>query len=140
MEGLYLRKLEVIKECVRRLEEIADEHLTLSSYRSSWRSKDIVERNLQKIIEAFIDIGKIIISEKGLREPANNREVFIILSENRLLPSGYLDLMLKMVGMRNILVHSYDSIDDSITYGVIKKHLGELKKLEEFFEGHSCPE
>jgi len=75
MEGLYLRKLEIIKESIRRLEEIAEEHPTFSSYTSSWRSKDIVERNLQKIIEAFIDIGKILISLRGLREPINNREV-----------------------------------------------------------------
>ncbi len=135
MEELYLRKLEIIKDCVKKLEEIAEEHPTFSSYSSSWRSKDIVERNLQKIIEAFIDIGKVIISLRGLREPANNREVFIILAESSLFPPENIELMLKMIGMRNMLVHSYDRIDDSITYGVIKRHLGDIKSIERFFEG-----
>jgi uncharacterized protein YutE (UPF0331/DUF86 family) len=134
MEKWYLRKLEIIKDSIKRLEEIAEEHPTFSSYSSSWRSKDIVERNLQKVIEAFIDIGKVIISLRGLREPANNREVFIILAENRLFPPEKIELILKMVGMRNILVHSYDRIDDSITYGVIKRHLEDLKSIERFFE------
>jgi len=28
-----------------------------------------------------------------------------------------------MVGTRNILVHGYDRIEDSVVYGVLKKHI-----------------
>jgi len=35
----------------------------------------------------------------------------------------------KMIGMRNVLVHSYNRIDDSIIYGVLKKNLSDIKKL-----------
>lgn len=34
----------------------------------------------------------------------------------------------KIIGFRNRLVHSYDSIDNSIVWVIVKRHLFELKK------------
>jgi len=131
---LYTRKLEVINDSFKKLIEIKKENPALHDYENSWRSKDIAERNLHKIIEAIVDIGKMLISDKKLREPGNNREVFMILSENGLFPSEYLPLIEKMSGMRNILVHSYDRINDSIVYGVLKKNLKDIKKMSNYFK------
>jgi len=57
------------------------------------------------------------IYSRKLREPGNNREVFLILEEKGLFPSRHMSLIDKMVGMRNIIVHGYDRIDDAIVYG-----------------------
>lgn len=73
------------------------------------------------------------ISMKNLREPITNREVFEILSENNLFPSELLELINKMIGLRNIIVHSYDRIDDSVIYGVLKKNLKDIEKLKLHF-------
>ena len=126
---LYSRKFELIDECVERLSNIKKDNPSLKKYRSSWKDKDASERNLQKVVEAIIDIGKMVISEKKLREPGNNREVFLILEENKLFPSEFIPLMDRMIGMRNIIVHSYDRIDDGIVYGVLKKNLNDIKRL-----------
>jgi uncharacterized protein YutE (UPF0331/DUF86 family) len=126
---LYSRKFELIDECVERLSSIKKDNPSLKKYRTSWKDKDASERNLQKVIEAIIDIGKMVISEKKLREPGNNREVFLILEENKLFPSEFIPLMDRMIGMRNIIVHSYDIIDDGIVYGVLKKNLKDIKRL-----------
>lgn len=131
---IYYRKLEIIEDCYNKLKEIRRDNPDIKTYKLSWKDKDSAERNLQKIIEAIIDIGKIIISEKGLREPGNNREVFLILNENGLFPSEYMPLIDKMIGMRNVIVHSYDRIDDTIVFGIIKKNLSNIKKLQEFFK------
>ncbi len=126
---IYTRKFELIDECLKRLVEIKKGNPTFHKYRSSWKDKDSAERNLQKIIEAIIDIGKMIIADLKLKEPGNNREVFLILEENKLFPSEYTDLIDRMIGMRNIIVHSYDRIDDTIVYGVLKKSISDIKKL-----------
>jgi uncharacterized protein YutE (UPF0331/DUF86 family) len=105
------------------------ENPTLDNYRRSWKDKDSAERNLQKVIEAIIDLGKMLIADKKLREPSNNREVFQILEEEGLFPSELMPLIDKMIGMRNVLVHTYNRIDDSIIYGVLKKNLLDIKKL-----------
>jgi len=131
---IYTRKLDLISECLKKLLAIKKENRTYENYRNSWKDKDSTERNLQKITEAIIDVCKIVISEGKLREPANNREVFLILEENQLFPSQYMPLIDKMIGMRNIIVHGYDRIDDAIIYGALKKNLTDIKKLSLYLE------
>lgn len=94
---LYSRKFELIDECIERLFSMKKDNSSLKKYRNSWKDKDAAERNLQKVIEAIIDIGKMVISEKKLREPGNNREVFLILEENKLFPSEFIPLIDRMI-------------------------------------------
>lgn len=126
---IYTRKFDLIEESIKKLSELRRENPTLDNYRRSWKDKDSAERNLQKVIEAIIDLGKMLIADKKLREPSNNREVFQILDEEGLFQSELMPLIDKMIGMRNVLVHSYNRIDDSIIYGVLKKNLFDIKKL-----------
>jgi uncharacterized protein YutE (UPF0331/DUF86 family) len=126
---IYTRKFDLIEESIKKLSELRRENPTLDKYRRSWKDKDSAERNLQKVIEAIIDLGKMLIADKKLREPSNNREVFQILEEERLFPSELMPLIDKMIGMRNVLVHSYNRVDDSIIYRVLKKNLFDIKKL-----------
>ena len=126
---IYTRKFDLIEESIKKLSELRRENPTLDKYRRSWKDKDSAERNLQKVIEAIIDLGKMLIADKRLKEPSNNREVFQILEEEGLFPSELMPLIDKMIGMRNVLVHSYNRIDDSIIYGVLKKNLSDIKKL-----------
>lgn len=73
------------------------------------------------------------ISRKKLKEPSTNREVFEILHENNLFPSDFLKIIDKMIGLRNIIVHSYDKIDDNIIYGILKKNLKDIEKIKNHF-------
>ena len=126
---IYARKFELLEDCLGKLTAIKKETRTVDRYRLSWKDRDSVERNLQKMIEAIIDIGKMLIAEKKFREPANNREVFQILEEKGMFDSEFIPLLDKMIGMRNIIVHGYDRIDDSIIFGVLKKNLADIKRL-----------
>ena len=126
---IYSRKFDLIGESLKKLSELRKENPTLDRYRNSWKDKDSAERNLQKIVEAIIDIGKMLLAQKKLKEPSNNREVFLILQENQIFPSKLIPLVDKMIGMRNIIVHSYDRINDEIVYGVLKKNLRDIEQL-----------
>lgn len=131
---IYTRKFELIEDSLKKLSEIKKENPTISRYRTSWKDKDSAERNIQKIVEAIIDLGKILIAEKKLKEPSSNREVFQILEEKGIFPSEFIPLTDKMIGMRNIIVHSYNRIDDSIVYSVLKKNLSDIRKLNSFLK------
>jgi uncharacterized protein YutE (UPF0331/DUF86 family) len=54
---------------------------SLEEYISSRDKIDIVERNIQVALEACLDIGKIIIANKDLKEPADNKGIFSALAE-----------------------------------------------------------
>jgi len=43
-------------------------------------------------------------------------------------PSELISYHSSIIGFRNILVHSYDSINDEMVWAIIKKHLAPLKE------------
>jgi uncharacterized protein YutE (UPF0331/DUF86 family) len=126
---IFAKKFELIEDSLRKLSQIKTENPSLDRYRKSWKDRDSSERNLQKIIEAFVDIGKMLISDKKLREPMNNREVFLILEEKGIFSSEFMDLVDKMIGLRNVIVHGYNRINDEIIFGILKKNLKDIERL-----------
>lgn len=95
------------------------------------RSRRFVERVLQITIESMIDLGQHIIADEGFREPNTYRDVFNILAENGILKQDTLPVFEKMASFRNILVHHYEGIDDSIVFGVFKKNLPDIESFLE---------
>lgn len=87
------------------------------------------ERFLHLAIECVLDIGNHIISDLRFRKPENNRDIFEILYENKLLPLELKENLCKMAQFRNILVHDYMKLDRGIVYGIV---INNLKDLEEF--------
>ncbi|RLB15094.1 MAG: DUF86 domain-containing protein [Deltaproteobacteria bacterium] len=112
------------------LKELSDaQDIDWNKFVKDNRSRRFVERLLQIAIEAMIDIGHHIISDEGFREPQSYRDVFKVLTENGILSEDDLPKYEKIASFRNILVHQYEKIDDSIVYGIFKNN---LKDLEEY--------
>jgi uncharacterized protein YutE (UPF0331/DUF86 family) len=121
------RKMKSAEERINRLEALSRNLSSFQDYQSSSDAKDIAERNLQVAIETCLDIGKIIISREGLKEPKDNKGVFAVLAEAGFLESENLTFMIPMAGTRNILVHGYDKVDDTLIYGILKRHIDDFK-------------
>lgn len=85
-----------------------------------------VERTLQLAVEACLDIGQHIIALEGLRVPADNKDVFVILGEESIVPSPLLPALVAMAKFRNLIVHDYARIDDSVVFGILRRQLGDL--------------
>jgi uncharacterized protein YutE (UPF0331/DUF86 family) len=138
-ESLYLKKLDTINDCLKKLDTLLKETASYEDYAGQWKNKDIAERNLQKVFEAIFDIGKMLISDRELKTPDSNREVFEILIENGLFPVKLKNIADKMTGMRNILVHGYDRVDDKAVYSVLTKHTPDIKKIVESLKDSILP-
>jgi uncharacterized protein YutE (UPF0331/DUF86 family) len=121
------RKMKSAEERINRLDALSRDLSSFQDYQSSSDAKDIAERNLQVAIETCLDIGKIIISREGLKEPKDNKGVFAVLAEAGFLKSENLTFMIPMAGTRNILVHGYDKVDDTLIYGILKRHIDDFK-------------
>lgn len=105
-------KIAVVHERVRRLQRFSK--LSFEAYLKDITIKDAVERNIEVAIQACIDIGRIIIKRKKLREPEDNKGVFVVLAENGFISERSLKFLVPMAGTRNVLVHGYDKVDDNI--------------------------
>ncbi len=126
-------KIAVVQERIRRLSNFSS--LSFESYLKDLTVRDAIERNIEVAIQACIDIARIIIKRERLREPEDNKGVFVVLAENNYISEKSLKFLIPMAGTRNVLVHGYDKIDDSIIFGVLKKHLSDfnlfIKDIEE---------
>ena len=107
----------------------------LQDYLESPRLRRAVERSLQVAIEACLDIGRRIISEKGLRFPEDNRDVFKSLAEKGLIPHSLLSRLVKMAQFRNLIIHNYARIDDSQVYSVLKRDLADFEEFARLVAG-----
>ena len=120
------RKIKSVEERVQRLKSLSQKTASFQEYQGSADEKDVAERNLQVAIEACLDIGKIIISNEGLDEPKDNKGIFPVLAKAGIIESKTLVFLIPMAGTRNILVHGYDKIDDSLVYGILKRHIDDF--------------
>jgi uncharacterized protein YutE (UPF0331/DUF86 family) len=120
------KKMTLVMDRVERLRRLSDQIKAFKGYKESADWKDLAERNLQIAIEACFDIGKIIISQKMLRDPKDNRDIFVVLAEAGIIGAQSLEFLMPMTGTRNILVHGYDKVDDSLIYGILKRHLNDF--------------
>ena len=121
------KKIKTAEERISRLKRLSGELKSFEEYISSRDKIDIVERNIQVALEACLDIGKIIIANKELMEPADNKGIFSVLAEADIITKKSLGFLIPMAGTRNILVHGYDRIDDVLIYGILKKHLNDFE-------------
>ena len=71
-----------------------------------------IERNFQLIVDTMLDINTHIISAKNLKAPETLQETFLILGDGGVLPFEFVKKIAPVVGLRNIVVHEYEKIDN----------------------------
>ena len=86
-----------------------------------------VERTLHLAVEAALDIGQHIIAQEGFRRPADNQDVFVVLTEEEIVPPDLLPRLIAMAKFRNLIVHDYARIDDNVVFSILKRRLGDFE-------------
>ncbi len=120
-------KVSTIKRCLRRIKDVTN--LNPDSL-DDVDKQDIFVLNLQRAVEAVIDIATHIVASRGLGVPSTTKENFKLLREAGVIDDSLLKKMQSMVGFRNIAIHDYQSINVDILKSILTKN---LKNLEEFY-------
>ncbi len=79
-------------------------------------------------IEACIDVAQHICATEGWGPPADNGDAVRLLGEHGVLTTELAISIRRAVGFRNVLVHDYIEVDDSIVVNRLKS----LDDLKEF--------
>lgn len=79
-------------------------------------------------IEAAVDVAQHICAAEGWGPPADNGDAVRLLGDHRVLEPDLAASMRQAVGFRNVLVHEYVKVDDS----VVVSRLAELGDLDRF--------
>jgi uncharacterized protein YutE (UPF0331/DUF86 family) len=89
------------------------------------------ESYLRRSLEALFDIGRHILVKHFAYPAAEYKEIARGLAEKKVIGGTELELMRKMAGYRNRMVHFYHEITPEELHDVCLNHLDELKLLLE---------
>ena len=118
---VVLSKINIIKNCMMAIEKATlkenDPDFLLSIY----------ELNLQRAVQACIDLANVVIAKEGLGLPNTYRQSFEILNKHYIIDGSITAKLVSMVGFRNISVHDYGEIKPEIVHSIVKNHLPDFE-------------
>ncbi len=126
-------KLASCRPYYERLSELRAEVLGGAD---DWRTWALVERHLHLVIECAIDVGEMVIAEQGWPRPEQNRDVFRILGERRILPAELASRLARAAGLRNMLVHQYGTLDREKVRSALVDGMADLDDFARRIEKH----
>jgi uncharacterized protein YutE (UPF0331/DUF86 family) len=121
-----IQKTSIIKRISFIETELNDlgEYQTLdfNTYARDRKVRRDVERIIENIVNATIDIGKIILAGEDIELPDTYREIFIKLKDRGLIDTRLAGSLSDLARLRNILAHQYldikwEMIKDFINQG-----------------------
>lgn len=121
------RKLGFMKRYVDFLK--SHRAISAEELEENYELRSAIERNLELALESMLDIGEIIISEKGFEKPEDYKSVMLILGKEGVLPKVFAEKLVPAVGVRNILVHMYTEVDVEKICEFLRGNLGDFNEF-----------
>ena len=121
-QDLLEKKLAFIETCVHQLRELARPE----QIENDIREERFTAYTLQIAIQASLDIASHIVSDRRLGEPVTNRELFDLLCKDHWISAELAEIMRKMAGFRNIVVHGYHRMEPLILRDIVENRLGDI--------------
>lgn len=116
-------RLRALAECLERIEDLRSRSASLASR----DAEELVAFNLQRAIQAAIDVAAHVVASEGWGAPATLGELFPVLAERGVVSRELGERLRRMVGFRNVLVHAYDDLDRAVVEDVLAYRLDDLR-------------
>jgi len=89
--------------------------------------EDIVHLNLQRAVQAAIDLATHVVTTEGFGLPESVAASFSLLEGQAVIDRDLAERLRRMVGFRNIAVHDYQTLDPGIVEAIVTRHLDDLR-------------
>lgn len=126
-KDVVLAKVATIQRCLKRIKETTGLNpVSLDNI----DTQDIFVLNLQRAVQAAIDLATHIVASEGLGLSDTIKGNFKLLQEAGIVNKEIARKMEAMVGFRNIAIHDYEAIDKEVLKSILS---GNLKDIEDFY-------
>lgn len=129
---LIFRKIALISKDLKSLKSIS--FLSEKEYFKSSLWEVQSERYLERIIGRMIDINYHLITELDNPPPPDYFQSFTELGKLKILPFKFSREIASYAGLRNRLVHEYNSLDERKIYQKTKEAVEEIPKYLKYIE------
>ena len=117
-------KVATIDRCLQR---IAETRTGRSAVLLPIELEDIVVLNLQRAIQASIDLATHVVATEGYALPDSVAALFSVLEERGVVGAPLADRLRRMVGFRNIAIHDYQALNPRIVRAIVTGHVDDLR-------------
>ncbi len=126
VKDILYNKIEIIERCLIRVKEVYNDN---PSNLKDYTKQDSIVLNIQRAVEATIDIAMYIVSVKKLGIPKNSRDAFEVIFLNGIIEEDLLNKLRNMIGFRNIAVHNYQKLSLDILQKIIENNLDDFSEF-----------
>jgi uncharacterized protein YutE (UPF0331/DUF86 family) len=119
---LVLAKVETLERSLGRIES-ARTRVGLDAL----DRQDIIVLNLQRGVQAMLDLAAHVVAREGLGIPDELAASFELLKRAGILEADLAERMRRMTGFRNVAVHEYRKLDPTVVEAIVRDRLGDLR-------------
>lgn len=124
MDSVIIKKSTTIERCISRI--LTEYNVAKEGLKEDFTRQDAIILNIQRAVQATLDLGMHLIKSKKWGIPEESRHIFEILEKQGVISSELSDHLKKMVGFRNLAVHDYQNLDIDVIKYVIEERLSDL--------------
>ena len=126
-DNVVLNKTATMERYIRR---VLEEYQGFENeFLNNFTKQDSVILNLERLCQAAIDLAAYLVRTNKFGIPQDNRELFQLLEQNRLISNKLSRNLQAMVGFRNLAVHDYQELNLDIVQGIIKNNLIDFREF-----------
>ena len=121
------RKISRLQRNLSYLKTIAS--ISLDEFLDNFEKKLACRYTIQECVQICIDIAFHLCIVNKFGEPTNYKDSFKILNQNHILSNQLSRKMQNWVGLRNLISHIYEEVDDSRIFSFIEKDLHDFDEF-----------
>lgn len=118
-------KIDLVVDNLQRLRQLPVEDY--DTFVGDFRNSASALHLLQTSVQALIDIAAYVASNLGLRTPASSVDVIEVLRDQGLVGDERAAVYVKMVQLRDRVVHLHNRIDMRMVHHIVAHELGDIK-------------
>jgi uncharacterized protein YutE (UPF0331/DUF86 family) len=132
--AMVRRKLTVIARNLDDLATVAG--LSPAEYLDDRIRQKATERLLQELVDAAVDTNLHLLRDVGAAAPPDYHESFIALGREAILSDDLAARLAPAAGLRNRLVHEYDTLDHGIVLQAVSRARRDFAEYVAAVEGY----
>lgn len=126
-KAVVAAKAVAVRDMVGQIETLPLE--SVSAFVADRRMVAAGESFLRRALEALLDLGRHLLAKGFGFAAVEYKEIARALGERGLLDSNRAQILTKMAGYRNRLVHVYDEVSGEELYQVLTEHREEILEI-----------
>lgn len=126
------RRLRKLDELLQRLRELSE--TSRADFLDDPIRQAAAERLLQVAVQVVLDLGAHVLSERGVVDWEEYREVPVRLEEEGVLEGALAERLSDAAGQRNILVHLYLDVDPEQVFATLQRDLDAFSEFADRIE------